>query len=66
MKTHDEVIEILRSEALDDQEVGWLSNMGMHRLEYNEDNWDIEVDGFGSIDLSHLASIILEIAQGDR
>ena len=66
MKSHEDVIEILRAEALDDREVGWLSDMGTYRLEYNEDNWAIEVGGLGSIDLSHLASIILEIAQGDR
>lgn len=64
MKSHEDVIEILRAEALDDREVGWLSDMGTYRLEYNEDNWAIEV-GNGSIDLSHLASIVQGILEGD-
>lgn len=60
---HDRIIEILRSEALDDRETGWLSDMTTYRLEYDEDNWAISVDD-GSIDLSHLASIVLEILEG--
>lgn len=64
---HDRVIEILRSEALDDRDTGWLSDMGLFNLSYDDDNWAIIVGQHsGSIDLSHLASIVLEILEGER
>lgn len=65
MKSYDEIIEILREEALADPETGWLSDMSHYPLEYDEDTLSIGV-GNGSIDLSHLASIILEILGGLR
>lgn len=65
MKSYDEIVEILRKEALTDPETGWLSDMGHYRLGYVKYNQTIEV-GNGSIDLSHLASIILEILEGQR
>lgn len=61
---HERIIEILRSEALDDRETGWLSDMGAYRLEYDEGNWSINT-GNGSIDLSHIASIFIGIMEGD-
>lgn len=65
MKSYEEIIEILREEALTDPETGWLSDMGHYQLRYVEYARAIEV-GNGSIDLSHLASIILEILEGQR
>ncbi len=65
MKSYDEIVEILRNEALSIPEVGWLSDMTQYPLEYNEELHSIEV-GNGSIDLSHLASIIHEILEGQR
>ena len=58
--THEEIMTRLRDEALDDRETGWLSDMGAYSLEAPERSPDvIEVDyGNGSIDLSHLASIV--------
>lgn len=64
MKTQDEIIEILREEALAVPEVGWLSDIN-HPLYDDKYNWAIGV-GTGSIDLSHLASIIQEILEGQR
>lgn len=63
MKSHEEIIEILREEALANPETGWLSDMH-YPLYYDEGNWAIDV-GDGSIDLSHLASIFIGILEGD-
>lgn len=65
MKTHDEIVALLVSEALDERDTGWLSDMGGYRLEYDDANAAIRV-GNGSIDVGHLASIIQEIQEGLR
>ena len=66
MITHEEVLTVLRDEALDNPELGWLSDMGNWNLEYDESSGSIRVGGNGSIDLSHLASIVIELISGDR
>lgn len=55
--THEEIVTNLRDEALDEPETGWLSDMGAYNPDQSRDGQSIEV-GNGSIDLSHLASIV--------
>lgn len=62
--SHEQIIEILRAEALDDRDTGWLSDMNAYPLEYEDGDWAIST-GNGSIDLSHLASIFQGILEGD-
>lgn len=66
MKTHDDILEILRVEALGDRSTGWLSDMGNFRLKWDEQNSAIVIDDSGSIDVGHLAGIISEILEGSR
>lgn len=61
-KTHAQIVDILMTEALDQPEVGWLSDIP-YRL---EDQGDAIGVFNGSIDVSHLASIVLEILEGNR
>ncbi len=58
--THEDIIEELSSEALGDRQTGWLSDMGQFELHDTPYDRAIEVMGAGngSIDLSHLASIV--------
>ena len=60
MISHAEIVTVLRDEALDDPETGWLSDLGDHSPEWEESNQAIYVGsgGGGTIDLSHLASIV--------
>lgn len=66
MVTYEEILTVLRDEALDEPELGWLSDMGNWHLEYDEGSASINVGGNGSIDLCHLASIVLELVSGER
>lgn len=64
MITQDQIREILVSEALEHRAIGWLSDMAAFDLEYDEDRQELTVDGIGSIDIGHLASIVLDIRDG--
>lgn len=64
MITEEQIREILVSEALDHRAIGWLSDMAAFDLEYDEISQEIIVDGIGSIDIGHLAAIILDIRDG--
>ena len=54
---YDRILNILRKEALDDPETGWISDIARRRPQYDEAGQTITFDG-GSIDLGHLAAII--------
>ena len=62
-KTYAEIEALLVREALDDPEVGWLSDMGAFRLEYDHKNKFIGVGDRGSIDVGHLAGIVYRLLQ---
>ena len=64
MITRKQIREILVSEALERRPIGWLSDMAAFDLEYDEDRQELTVDGNGSIDIGHLAAIILDIREG--
>lgn len=67
MKTErGSIVEILRSTALDNREIGWLSDMVDCDLEYDPENQVITVNEAGSIDLNHLSWIIRGIVERTR
>lgn len=57
--THEEIVELLVREALEVPEEGWLSDLSSHDLRYDELNQSIVVDNDGSIDVGHIAGLIL-------
>lgn len=59
----EEIIKVLRVEALEDPETGWLSDLGSFELEYDSSGQAIELVGWGSIDLGHLAGIVHELIE---
>lgn len=65
IRTHEEVVEILKTEALTSPEEGWLSDLSLYTLRFNEENKSIEAGFVGSIDIGHLASVITEIINKD-
>jgi len=63
-KTYEDIVEELRAQALDERDTGWLSDMCGFDLEYDERDSIIDVDrGHGSIDLGHLAGIVLSLLE---
>lgn len=56
--SRDEIITVLRDEAINDPEVGWLSDMGSFDTFEMPDAIEVSGGGTGSIDLAHLASIV--------
>jgi len=62
-KTYEDIVEELRSQALDERDTGWLSDMGDFDLDFDHRNVVIEVNGHGSIDLGHLAGIVLSLLE---
>ena len=65
--SHGDIVRVLVREALDDAETGWLSDMGKFDLAWDSSNQAIGVwgGGEGSIDVSHLASIVQAIIAGE-
>lgn len=63
---HEMVVDRLVSEALDDQPTGWMSDAYEGDLEYDERDQRILFLGEGSIDISHLASIVQSLMQAAR
>lgn len=65
--SHSDIVRILVREALDDVETGWLSDMGQFDLAWDSSNQAIEVlgGGEGSIDVSHLVSIVQALITGE-
>lgn len=61
-----DVIKTLVDEALEDPETGWLSDLGGFDLEYDERNASIVLEGWGSIDIGHLAGIVESMISGDE
>lgn len=60
---HQEVAKKLADEALTDRETGWLSDLSHFDLGYNEGSHAITVGGWGSIDLGHLAEIVVYLIE---
>lgn len=59
----EEVARKLAHEALEDRETGWLSDLSHFDLGYDTASHSITVGGWGSIDLGHLAEIVVGLIE---